>query len=225
MKVCRWCCSKYASISLLSSCSSPMFVEVERSFTDCCGKFAAIRDSDSLSLSTADEQTSKKTRCMYGLPFLSSKKTKTKRKKIRSKKKHGAPIPPHCSSLRTPVSKPRTRRSRNTITVPSEGRMRGVPALTQRSLRAAFRARASTSSSLYAAGGTTRTALVRRKATAAAPAGRPLRVCVVGSGPAGFYVTKYLLKVSDKARRKSKHKCCHVCNTYVCICMYVWKTL
>lgn len=95
--------------------------------------------------------------------------------------------------------------------------MRGVLALTQRSLRAAFRARASTSSSLYTAGGTTRTALVRRKATAAAPAGRPLRVCVVGSGPAGFYVTKYLLKVSDKARRKSKYKCCHVCNTYVCM--------
>lgn len=27
--------------------------------------------------------------------------------------------------------------------------------------------------------------------------GRPLRVCVVGSGPAGFYATKYLLKASS----------------------------
>ncbi|CAN0516304.1 unnamed protein product, partial [Ectocarpus sp. 12 AP-2014] len=26
----------------------------------------------------------------------------------------------------------------------------------------------------------------------------PLRVCVVGSGPAGFYVTKYLLKASAR---------------------------
>ncbi|CAN0439038.1 unnamed protein product, partial [Ectocarpus sp. 12 AP-2014] len=29
-------------------------------------------------------------------------------------------------------------------------------------------------------------------------AGRPLRVCVVGSGPAGFYVTKYLLKAKSE---------------------------
>lgn len=57
-------------------------------------------------------------------------------------------------------------------------------------LRASFRACTSSSSSLC-------TAAVRRKATAVAPLGRRLRVCVVGSGPAGFYVTKYLLKVSD----------------------------
>ncbi|CAM9152248.1 unnamed protein product, partial [Hapterophycus canaliculatus] len=30
--------------------------------------------------------------------------------------------------------------------------------------------------------------------SSSSPSGRPLRVCVVGSGPAGFYVTKYLLK-------------------------------
>ncbi|CBN76678.1 conserved unknown protein [Ectocarpus siliculosus] len=37
------------------------------------------------------------------------------------------------------------------------------------------------------------TAIQRPTATDVS-AGRPLRVCVVGSGPAGFYVTKYLLK-------------------------------
>lgn len=101
--------------------------------------------------------------------------------------------------------------------------MRVVPALTRRGLRAAFHACASTSSSLYTAGGRTRTALVRREATTAvAAAGQPLRVCVVGSGPAGFYVTKYLLKASEYARRKSKYNSCAVCWRYFYINLVVW---
>lgn len=37
-------------------------------------------------------------------------------------------------------------------------------------------------------------ALSRRLLSSEVEVARPLRVCVVGSGPAGFYATKYLLK-------------------------------
>ncbi|CAM9795659.1 unnamed protein product [Scytosiphon promiscuus] len=78
--------------------------------------------------------------------------------------------------------------------------MRQIGCLSRRSLRFvshASAARANTPALLGRSGLCTSSGSFSPPATFQgkdAPSGRPLRVCVVGSGPAGFYVTKYLLK-------------------------------
>lgn len=89
--------------------------------------------------------------------------------------------------------------------------MRFVPSLSWRCLRSVSRAsttRANTQALLGRASlspSSSHPTPSASRPTTAVASGRPLRVCVVGSGPAGFYVTKYLLKVRQRGKRKYQY--------------------
>jgi len=94
------------------------------------------------------------------------------------------------------------------LPAPGEERMKCVSIVTRRGLCTIFRPLALANSSLCTTANSARTTVVRHHTATAAR--RPLRVCVVGSGPAGFYVTKYILKASlcRRGEDAGQNYCC-----------------